>query len=254
MPDPIINPEPVAKPEAKPADPLAGKTQEELIAMVRDTNARTEQLMVDNQRLNDSYATLASQALSAINRGSKEDEPAPKPAVPIPDREEDPEGWVNHIVESRVSEALKATVSPLVDQFRNDRSALFTSTVHNEIRAMRSDARYPGFADIEKDVMEFAKNFTAEQLAKPGSLAECYYRVLGIATAKNKETQREQADLGGGGRQTNIPTHEPPKLTAREVDAAQRAGLDEKRFNALKGGGKVDIDEWMKLNAKEGAA
>jgi hypothetical protein len=257
MPDPIINPEAPKPPEpvAKPDDPLAGKTPEELIAMVRDTNLRTEALAADNELLNTAYTTLASQAIAASHRSFTPDPPAPP--VVAPDREEDPEGWVNHVVEQRISEALRATVAPLVDQFRNDRASLFSSTVANEIRAMRDDKRYPGFVEIEDKVMEFAKNFPAEALAKPGSLAECYYRVFGMEQAKNAEKNalREQTSLEIGGRMTHTPQPDiENKLTDRETVAAVRAGLDAKQFNALKGGGRMDIDEWTRLNAKEKTA
>ena len=240
---------PLVDPNAAPApDPAAlAKELEDL----RRQKAEVEQ---DKERLSQAYNTLA---MSAMSMGNRSPVAPAEPEVKIPDREEDPDGYVQAMIHKGVTEAIRREVTPIVEQYRNDRTSQFSSAVETQRFMMRSDKNaYPNFEEFEKDVMKYASQFPAEQLAKPGALAECYTRIAGAKyiELQQKERLRSQASIETGGRgSSSDPSPTRERLTDREVQFARRSEMNDKQFRALQGAGHMSIDDWDALEAKKGA-
>jgi hypothetical protein len=254
---------PTATPAAAPPEGAQGgdalpdeykdKSPAELVKVIEDARQSTQAAEEKAQRASEAYTNLAA---AAITR-HKDPEPSPVPSPPPPDRDEDPEGFINYMVEERVNKALSNRFDPLVEQYRNDRNTLFASNVERGVAAMRNDPRFPGFTEIEDKIMAYAKQFPADQLAQPGALAECYYRVLGQVQAEKGATdvRRSQGNLGDGGRAVHSPAEPttPTKLALTDAErrAAARADLSPEQFKALQGPGIMPIDEWDQLVEKK---
>ena len=128
---------------------------------------------------------------------------------------------------------------------------------------MRNDVtNFPNFGEMESDIMQYAQQFSADQLARPGALAECYHRVLGVKRVEELSTKAARVDgpeTSGRPASTREPdpdaiTPATTRLSDRETSFATRGGTDPFMFKQMQGSGRYSIDEFQADKAKVEAA
>lgn len=182
---------------------------------------------------------------------------APTPPEPTaPDRDEDPEGWTNFMVERRVKAALDAQVAPLVQAYQADRQLLVGTAIEQSKAQVAT--RYPTqWKEHQREVEAYLQNFDQSVVARPGAIEEALMRFVGRATAaKDLEVAARDNAVTVAGRQS-IPATDPPvrkaELTPKQTVLANISGLSAAQFEELRGPGALDIDAYQALKAAKPA-
>lgn len=228
--------------DAVKADEDAKAAQEQAI---KDADERTRVADERSQRVMDAYTQLAATQATPT--------PASEPAATLPDPVEDPTAFMEAKIKEGVEAGLQQHVGPLAQQYRQDRVLTLGTTIEQNKSRIRADTnKFPGYDKYEDEINEFMKNYQPDELARPGAIEECYYRVIGRKNAEElAATNARSSGPETGGRATgvsdNVPTDTNTQLTALEVKAAARAGMSEKDFRSMQGLGKVTVDEYLQM-------
>ena len=223
---------------------LAGKTAAEIWEM-----AKSEQVKAENERERRERAEAIAQelALQVTHRAQIQQNLA-QPETP-PDRESDPEGWI----EWRIKQGVDAAVKPLVGQYQRDRTVTYTNMVENAKRMVASE--FPDWPVYAPEIEKFISNFSPDVLANPNAFREAYYRVKGqkMSVVEAEKRVRDQAAIETRGRVGGpVDRVEPPTISAEAKRVAEGLGIDTAPFAAFAGAGTVTVDEY--LAAKQKAA
>ena len=214
-------------------------------AKIAEADERVRASDERSQRVMDAYTQMvATQSVPAVVN---------PPVETLPDPDEDPAAFMDAKIKAGVEAGLQQHVGPLAQQYRQDRVLTLGTTIEQNKSRIRADVeKYPGYDKYEDEINEYMKNYQPDELARPGAIEECYYRVMGRKNAADLAATNTRA--GGpetGGRTSGVsgdmPLVERTALTHAETKAARRAGMDEGTFKKLQGNGQVTIDEYMEI-------
>lgn len=220
---------------------LEGKTPAEIWAMVEEQKGKTAEAVKSRER-----AEAIAQEIAMAALDGRRAEPVKKVETAAPDKETDPDGYMDYVINQRV----EARVKPLETSYNKDRQMVMNGMF--ESAKSRVASQFSDWAEHEAAINEFLKNFPPEVLAQQGALEEAYFRVKGRATyAKETEAKvREQATMGAGGRVgVQESKSEAPKFDDEALRIAKELGADIAPFTLFKGGGKVSIDDYLAAQA-----
>lgn len=244
-PKPKADPEPTPDEAAQKAEADAKAAEEVRTKEIEAANERVRVADERSQRVMDAYTQMV---------GAQTTPAAPDPpAANLPDPEEDPNAFMEAKIKQGVEAGLQQHVGPIAQQYRQDRVLTLNTTIEQNKARIRGDAsKYPGYGKYEEEINEYMKNYQPDELARPGAIEECYYRVIGRKNAEelSKANTRSSGPETGGrssGTGSDVPPAPRTELSHAEVRAAARAGMDERSFKALQGNGQVTIDEYEKI-------
>ena len=139
--------------EPTPEDELAQMRQK-----LEEAQQREKALQEDYQRVAENSQRLTNYITQSLEQGygggpAAPEPPAPKastpePASEPPDRHEDPDGYIDWMVNQRVQKAIKENVEPLRSTYEQDRRVMFGTAESTAIQSVRS--RFSDFASLEK--------------------------------------------------------------------------------------------------------
>lgn len=227
---------------------LEGKSVAEIWKMVEQEKNRTNEANRGRERAEALAQEIAMVALEG--RGQPATAEHTK-ETGIPDKETDPEGWAAFDINRRVD----AKIKPLADAFAKDHQMVMGGLVDSA--KLRVASQFHDWAEHEGAINEFLKNYPAEVLAQTGALEEAYYRVKGRAVyAKERENLvREQASMGAGGRVGVLENRQDEtKFSDDTLRVATELGADISTFTLFKGGGSVNIDDYLAAKQKDAEA
>jgi len=247
-PDAPIDPTPAAPSDdildTQLPEEVRGKSAAEVWRMVEVERARGAEAQVARQRAEAIAQEIAMAALDQ-RRAAPAEALAAAPAEP--DRDSDPEAWMNYQIDKRVNERVR----PMVDGYTRDRQMVVGGMLDNA-RA-RVASQFPDWSEHQAEIEAFVRNYPADVLAQPGALEEAYYRVKGRAVAtRERETRiREQSGLEVHGR-VGVGERRPeaPRLSEEQARVARNFDVAPDTYAALEGPGAVSIDEWVAMKDK----
>ena len=212
---------------------------------IKDADERTRVADERSTRVMDAYTQMvATQATPAA---------VEPPGEQLPDPDEDPTAFMEAKIKAGVEAGLQQHVGPIAQQYRQDRVLTLNTTIEQNKSRIRGDTdKFPGYSKHEDEINEFMKNYQPDELARPGAIEECYYRVMGRKNAEElsaTNTRSSGPETAGrtSGTGSDVPPVERVQLSHAEVKAAARAGMNEKDFRSMQGLGKVTIDEYMEM-------
>lgn len=261
--DPQVEAEEAAKQQAE-ADAAAQaeaaqQAAEAEAAAKAAADAEREEALRRSEQQN---ADLLQAYLAAVQQGqtpSKAQAAAAEQATEsTPGWEEDPEAYINTKIQQGVSQGIQQAIQPLTQQYHADRSLNLNTAIEAERARMRADAaQYPMYAELEDEIRQYEQNYQPDELAKPGALAEAYFRVMGRKNAADfaaKQIREQGPDIDGrsGESQFGAPPQQS-SLSDREAFFARKDGLRADDFKNLQGARGVTIDDWKRMQAKRGA-
>lgn len=225
----------------EPTPPAPDPAVEEL----KKQNAAFKQEL-DRQR------EIAERLAFAAIEGRRAPEPAPTKTA-APNRDEDPDGWMEFMVKQRVEETLKSQLGPIVNTYTQDRGRFLDASIRSakaEVASMYPDQWAAHRAEVE----EYLKVYPPEVVANPSAVEEALFRIVGRSSITKGLPNPPTPPPG---RPTSPPTDLPPKPVAlddRTARMAAREGLTAETFTALKGSGRMTVDDYLALAEREKAA
>lgn len=210
----------------------------------------------------DRNATLLQAYINTVSAGQQptdeQKRAAAKQEDDKPGWEDNPEAFIAGKIEAGIQKGVASAIQPIKDQYTRDRVININTAIDQRRSQIRTDtAKFPYYAELESEIIEFEKNFQPDELARPGALEEVYYRVVGRKNAAElaSKSVRDQGPEAGG-RQSGSAHDEPgeqddAKLNAEETHFARRDGLKAVDFRAMQGTKSFNIDDYRRL--KEGA-
>ena len=181
---------------------------------------------------------------------------AAKQETNTPGWEDNPEAFIADKIEQGIQKGVAAAIQPIKDQYGRDRTMNLNTAIDQRRAQLRADKeKFPHYAELESELMEFEKNFQPDELARPGALEEVYYRCIGrknVADLASKSVRDQGPESGG--RQTGSVNDASgdtgdEKLNDEEKFFANKDGLKTADFRALQGKGSFNIDDYKRLKA-----
>lgn len=229
-----------------------------------DPNAELEalkqQLEAERQRAQqlEQVGLQYQQAYNQALHARREELPKEEPIV-VPDRDEDPDGYVEAMVAKRTKELLDAQLGPLKQQYTNDRATLLNGAIAANKAQAAAKFAGSGWSALEDKIEQYLSQFSADVRAQPGTYEEAFFRIKGMqSTAEEAERRaKEQAGVSDtGGRSGTAPPAAPREksFTPEQLNVASRekfSSADE--LKAFAGAGRMSIDEYMALKEKQNA-
>jgi hypothetical protein len=157
------------------------------------------------------------------------------------------------MVKQRVEETLKSQLGPLVNSYSQDRGRFLDAAARSakaEIASLYPDQ----WAAHRSEVEDYLKAYPPDVVANPAAVEEALFRIVGRSTITKGRPNEPTAPLG---RPSAPATEVPPKpaqLDERAARMAAREGLTATGFTALKGGGRMTVDDYLALVEQEKAA
>lgn len=230
--------------ETPPVEDPNKKAIEEANARIAAAEAAAKEANERNEQLFNAY----NQVVVAGSQAQTQPQPQPQPTV-LPDPEEDPDGYMTAKIQKGIEEGLQTHVAPLVQQQGGYNQLAVQNAIELQRSTLRNDPTFPGYADNEAEINEYAKHFQPDELARPDALKECYYRVMGrVAARQAQESAVRDSAPEGGGRQSGAGEHLPSAddgATDAEKRAARRAGMTVKQFKSMQGAGSVTLADYQ---------
>lgn len=244
--DPEVNPQMAPEPEPEPAPAPEPDANAAALRQAEEARTAAEQRAREAEERNNQLFSAYDQVVRASRQPTPQRTYEPEP---LPDRDEDPDAYMEAKIQREVDNRLTQQVQPVVQQQQGINQLAIQNAIELQRNNMRSDTtNFPGYKEHEAEINEYAKHFQPDELARPQALQECYYRVMGRVAAREAR-ERSMADNHpeGGGRQSGAGEHLPdPDANASDAErrAAARAGMTVKQFKAMQGAGSVSLEEF----------
>ena len=234
-----------------------------LKARLAEQEARAKEMEAAYRESQQNAARLTDYVTNQLAQGSPQapvatprGAPPATPASSAPDKDEDPDAYIEWVINQRVNQAIEASVGPMRQTYEMDRRVMMGTAETTAINTIKS--QYADFGSLSKEVGLYMQQLDPTLRADAHAWEHAYFIVKGqkaVQAEREANTRAAAADDGRG--RPSAPSIDglsaPPSAIPR---AAEKLARYEKMSQSdWEDWGEVrDIDDFKRLQAKKAKA